>query len=84
MIQFYKSLVRLHLEYVHNHLYIIESVQRSATRFVPSLRNKSFEMRLSDTKHFSSNYRRLRDGPHRSFQDFQQVRRYRTRAVVDV
>ena len=68
MIQLYKSLVRPHLEYaiqawapyLQKDKNRLESVQRRATRFVPALRNKPYETRLSDSNLFSLSYRRKR------------------------
>ncbi len=57
----YNSLVRLHLEYavqfwsLHHAKDIakLEGVQRRATKIIPSLRNKSYEERLSTLNMFS-------------------------------
>ena len=55
VLQPYKSLVRLHLEYcvqawrphIQNDIDLIEGVQRRATKMIPNLKNKSYEERLN-------------------------------------
>ena len=63
----YRSYVRPHLEYCVQFwtpinvkdVYILEGLQRRATKIIPSLRNKSYEERLKRLDMFSLMCRRL-------------------------
>ena len=67
-VRLYKALVRPHLEYAHvvchpykqKHIDALESVQRRATRYVPSLKGLSYQERLCKLKLPTLVYRRVR------------------------
>ena len=67
-LKLYKALVRPHLEYANviwhptkiKDITAIENVQRRATKYLPSLKNLSYEERLQKLKLPTLRYRRLR------------------------
>ena len=68
VLQLYKSLVRPHLEYciqawrphLHKDIDLMEKVQRRATKMIPSLRDKPYEVRLNRLNLTTLETRRLR------------------------
>ena len=68
ILKLYKSLVRPHLEYaqqfwcpsLQKDMLKLESVQRRATKLIPSLRSLPYNNRLKKSNLFSLKYRRLR------------------------